>query len=82
MPLDLADDKSTLVQVMGAIKQQAITWSNVDPDLCAHMVLLGHNELRLSAQYLAEYCHIQSGYLSITVTLRWARWHLKSPASR
>ena len=37
MPLDLTDDKSTLVQV--------ITWANVDPDLCRHMVSLGHNEL-------------------------------------
>ena len=24
---------------------QAITWDNFDPDLCRHMVLLGHNEL-------------------------------------
>ena len=39
MPLDFTDDLSTLVQVM------AITWANVDPDLCRHMVSLGHNEL-------------------------------------
>ena len=49
MPLDLTDDKSTLVQVMAwcrqATKQQAITWANVDLDLCRHMVSLGHNEL-------------------------------------
>ena len=25
--------------------QQAITWSNVDQELCCHMVSLGHNEL-------------------------------------
>ena len=25
--------------------QQAITWANVDPDLCRHMASLGHNEL-------------------------------------
>ena len=25
--------------------QQAITWANFDPDLCRHMVSLGHNEL-------------------------------------
>ena len=24
--------------------QQAITWANIDPDLCRHMVSLGHNE--------------------------------------
>ena len=23
---------------------QAITWANVDPDLCRHIVSLGHNE--------------------------------------
>ena len=36
-----------LVLVNGgwAIRQQAITWANVDPDLCRHMVSLGHNEL-------------------------------------
>ena len=30
-----------------AIRQQAITWANVDPELCHHMVLLGHNELNI-----------------------------------
>ena len=40
MPLDLTDDKSTLVQVMAWCHQ-----ANVDPDLCCHMVSLGHNEL-------------------------------------
>ena len=50
MFLDLTDDKSTLVQVMlGAIRQQAITWANVDPDLCRHVASLGHNELKKSA---------------------------------
>ena len=29
----------------GAVKQQAITWANVDPDLCCHMVSLGHSKL-------------------------------------
>ena len=28
------------------IWQQAITWANVDPDLCRHMASLGQNELR------------------------------------
>ena len=31
---------------LGAWWHQAITWTNVDPDLCRHMVLLGHNELK------------------------------------
>ena len=32
-------------QWLGAIRQQAITWANVDPDICRHMASLGHNEL-------------------------------------
>ena len=42
MSLDLTDGKSTLW--LGAVKQQAIIWANVDPDLCRHITLLGHNE--------------------------------------
>ena len=30
---------------LGAGKQQAITWANIDPDLCCYMVSLGLNEL-------------------------------------
>ena len=30
---------------LGAVRQQAITWANVDPDFCRHMASLGHNEL-------------------------------------
>ena len=26
-----------------AVRQQAITWDNVDPGLCRHMASLGHN---------------------------------------
>ena len=44
MPLDLTDDKSTLVQVM-AWCRQAITWANVYPDLCHEMASLDLNEL-------------------------------------
>ena len=32
-------------QWLGAVSQQAITWANVDQDLCRHMASLGHNEL-------------------------------------
>ena len=46
--LELTDDKSTLVQVMAwAVRQQAITWANVDPDLCHHMASLGYYELNM-----------------------------------
>ena len=30
---------------LGAIRHQAITWANVDPDLCHHMASLSHNDL-------------------------------------
>ena len=48
MTLDLTEDKSTLVQEVMAwcLRQQAIAWANVDPDLCHHMASLGHNELK------------------------------------
>ena len=31
---------------LGAVRQQANTWLNVDTDLCHHMASLGHNELK------------------------------------
>ena len=37
---------------LGAVRQQAINWANADPDLCCHVVLLGHNELTLAMQGL------------------------------
>ena len=43
---DQIDYKSALVQVMaGTAWQQAIIWTIVDPHLCYHVALLGHNEL-------------------------------------
>ena len=38
-------------QWLGALRQQAITWTNVDPDLCHHMLSPGHNELRPYFRY-------------------------------
>ena len=40
MPLDLIDDKSTLVQVMA--------WCQCCPDLCHHMASIGHIELLIA----------------------------------
>ena len=48
IPLDLTDDKSILI----AIRQQAITWANVYPDLCRQMASLGLNELRAKSSAL------------------------------
>ena len=54
MSLDLSDEKSTLVQ-LGAIKQQAITWTNVASDLCRHIMSPGHNELISDFSALSHY---------------------------
>ena len=40
MSLDVADDKSKLVQVMAwCWRHQAITWANVDPDLSIYAAI-------------------------------------------
>ena len=50
MPLDLTQGKSTLVQVKAL--HQAITWANVDPDICHHMTSLGHNGVIQDISYV------------------------------
>ena len=45
---------------LGAIRHHAITWANVDPDLCCHMASLDHNEL------------VHEGYCSLLVS-NWDR---------
>ena len=45
LSLDPTGDKSTLVQVMAWYSQAPITWSNVDPAMCRHMLAQGHNEI-------------------------------------
>ena len=53
MSHDLADDKSTLVEVI-----EVMAWcrqANVDPDLCHHMVSPGYDELNLLA--MGSYYH-------------------------
>ena len=30
---------------LGIVRQQAMTWVNVEPDLCFHLVPLDHNEM-------------------------------------
>ena len=64
MPLDLTDDSQHWFRKwLGAVKQQAITWDNVDPDLCRHMVSLGHNELKQSPDRLC----LKSSDLEISI---------------
>ena len=46
MSQNLTNESTVLVQVrLGALSQQVITWTNVDPDLSRHMASLGYNEL-------------------------------------
>ena len=43
LPLDECHMVWLMISV--AIRQQAITWANFDPDICCHLVSLGPNEL-------------------------------------
>ena len=51
---------------LGAVRQQAITWASVDPDLCHHMGSLGPNELSLD-----WLCTVQFNFYITSITL-WA----------
>ena len=45
---DITGDKSTLVRLwLGAVRQQAISWTNIVSGRCRHMASLGHNELKI-----------------------------------
>ena len=41
---------------LGAVRHQAITWVNVDRDLCCHMASLGHNDLRWVTTKKQKWC--------------------------
>ena len=48
MSLHITNHKSTLLETaqwLGVVRQQTITWTNVDPGPCSPMTSLGHNEL-------------------------------------
>ena len=58
MPEHLTDGwLVTQIQVMtlGAVRQQAITWTNVDQVLWIHMVSLGQNESIRNGYFWDEY---------------------------
>ena len=48
MPQDTFDDNSTLVKGPGVVRQQAITWAIVDPDLSVHIASIGHKCMHCS----------------------------------
>ena len=43
-------------QWLGAFRQQAITWANVDPDLCRDMASMGHSGLRYTHCFCILFC--------------------------
>ena len=58
MPLDLTDEWLVDIDSGNGLvysAQQAITAANVDPDLCCHMLSLGHSELNEMLQSDLEY---------------------------
>ena len=61
---DITGDKSTLVRLwLGAVRQQAISWTNIVWGRCRHMASLGHNELK-------SYSKIPDNY-QLTWVLAW-----------
>ena len=40
--------------MVGAVRQQASTLANVDPDLCRHMASLGNNKLNIISNVIHE----------------------------
>ena len=62
-------------QWLGAVRQQAITWANVDPDLCRHMMSLGHNELRQKqCTTPGTWFNIKTVFSGIEVSIIKMRW--------
>ena len=53
--------------VLCAIRQQAITWANIDADLCHHMASIGHKEL--IGQDIKVESSVESKQNNNTVTL-------------
>ena len=39
---------------LSAVRQQAIIWTSIDPDLSRHMALLGHNELKPMSELIGQ----------------------------
>ena len=63
---------------LGAVRQQAITWANVDPDLYRHMAWLGHHELDKGLRRLVYWriwaCVYMYIYMYIYIKVEWHIW--------
>ena len=76
---------------LGAVRQQAITRANVNPDRCCHMASLGHNELvnsfafRLrvkTTQVIASPCKTSKVMDNIHFVLIFVKYHLDGISCR
>ena len=72
---------------LGAVRQQAITGTNVDLDPCRHMASLGHSEL-IQVQYIPRNMHTVFALLCFFVLIHWLifpypsgllHWHCGNP---
>ena len=70
----LTDDE---VNIGSGVRQQAIIWDNIDPDLWRHMATPEKSQEILPV--LVD--HFQWRH-AMPVTSQWGQWPLKSPASR
>ena len=59
-------------QWLGVVRQQAITWANVAPDLSCHMVSVGQNELTIPKQVSIHYL-INQPWLNVLLLIAIAR---------
>ena len=59
---------------LGAIRQQAITWANVDPVFCRHMASLGPNELSSKMYYRKIMQCLQAKRFGVTMIM--SIWNL------
>ena len=60
------DDNATLVQAIAWCHQeQAITWTNVERDLCHYIMPLCYNELISISFYMKDHHRVSSGWSSV-----------------
>ena len=48
-------NSEAIIRLTHVVRQQAITWTSVDLDLCRYLVSLGHNELNIRGPLKSEY---------------------------
>ena len=61
---------------LGAVRQQDITWTNVDPDLCGHMASPGFNELSVNSSWGLLPGHVGCWWCCFCVFCLWDGVHI------